>query len=122
MANILEDDADLVAWLPAHCNSSAIGVKELNNGRKFDSVDLSANALVNECAKLEAKAHSPSSSDFETVNDATSLVEGIAKWIGLCTRQANHFPAPDIGGRVKFIRDTTIRVTDLLRPNVRCSS
>ena len=115
LANILEDDADLVTWLPAHCNSSAIGIKELSNGRKFDSVDLAGNALVDQCAKFEAKAHSPSSSDFKIVNDATSLVEGIAKWIGLCTHEANHYPAPDIGGSVKFIRDTTIRNSDLAK-------
>ena len=48
LANILEDDADAVSWLPAHCSATAIGVRELSNGRKFDSVDLAANAFVSQ--------------------------------------------------------------------------
>ena len=109
LANILEGCTGSVTWLPAHCNKSAIGVRELSNGRKLDRVDLAMNDLVDTWAKREAKASPPSKSEINTVNDATRLVEGLAKWIGMCTHMANHFPAPDRCDRVKFIRDTTAR-------------
>ena len=54
LANILEDSTDAVAWLPAHCNKSAIGVRELSYGRKFDRVDHAMNDLVDSWAKREA--------------------------------------------------------------------
>ena len=109
LANILEDVTDSVAWLPAHCNKSAIGVRELSNGRKFDRVDHATNDLVDAWAKREANASSPSRSEIRVVNETTNLVEDIAKWIGLCTREANHFPAPEHYERVRFIRDTIAR-------------
>jgi hypothetical protein len=123
MANILEDNPEGIAWVPAHCSSDAIGVRELSNGRSFDSIDLAANAFVDSHAKREARAYAPSRRDYSVVNKATSLVEGLARWIGMCTREANHFPAPSHtttrkppthhhGAKTsgaKFIRDTTTR-------------
>ena len=107
MANILDDCTDSVAWLPAHCSDSAIGDRELSNGRKFDAVDLTMNALVDTWAKSEATAAAPSRCDFKVVEETTDLVDCLARWIGLCTREANHFPAPEHFERAKFIRDTT---------------
>ena len=115
LANILEDNTDAVVWLPAHCNRSAIGERELSNGRKFDSIDLRLNDFVDTHAKREARASPPSRIEQRTVNEATSLVEGLAKWIGLCTREANHFPAPGGTGGAKFIRDSTSRRCNLAR-------
>ena len=109
LANILEDITDTVVWLPAHCNRSAIGARELSNGRKFDKVDLDTNDCVDAWAKREAKAHCHTRSDFRAVKDTTNLVEGLATWIGLCTREANHFPAADHHEGAKFIRDSTTR-------------
>jgi hypothetical protein len=109
LANILEDNPEGIAWVPAHCSSDAIGVRVLSNGRTFDNVDLEANAFVDTHAKREARAQAPSRSDYSVVNKATSLVEGLAKWIGMCTREANHFPAPSHTSGAKFIRDTTTR-------------
>ncbi len=109
LANILEGGTDSVAWLPAHCDKSAVGVRELSNGRKLDGVDLSSNALVDTWAKREAKSSAPNRSEFKIVEDATKLVDCIARWIGICTREANHFPAPEHQGRAKYIRDTTAR-------------
>ena len=37
------------------------------------------------------------------------MVEDIAIWIGLCTREANHFSVPVGDGKVKYLRDTTAR-------------
>ena len=84
-------------------------MRDLSNGRKFDRVDHAMNDLVDSWAKREAKASSPSRSEIRIVNDTTNLVEDIAKWIGLCTREASHFLAPEHYERVKFIRDTTAR-------------
>jgi hypothetical protein len=109
LANILEDNPEGIAWVPAHCSSDAIGVRELSNGRAFDRIDLEANAFVDTHAKREARAQAPSRLDYDVVNKATSLVEGLAKWIGVCTREANHFPAPCLASGSKFIRDTTTR-------------
>ena len=58
-------------------------MRELSNGRKFDRVDHAVNDLVDTWAKREAKASPPSKSKKYVVNDATRLVEGLAKWIGL---------------------------------------
>jgi len=107
LANILEDCTDSVAWLPAHCSESAVGVRELSNGRKFDMVDLAMNDIVDSWAKSEASSTAPSSADVKVVETTTDLVDCLARWIGLCTLEANHFPAPGHFERVKFIRDTT---------------
>ena len=107
LANILEDCTDSVAWLPAHCSESAVGDRELSNGRKFDMVDLTMNALVDTWAKSEASSAAPSRCDIKVVEKTTDLVDCLARWIGLCTREANHFPAPEHFESVKFIRDTT---------------
>ena len=96
-----------MAWLPAHCSESAVGVRELSNGRKFDMVDLTMNAIVDSWAKGEASSTAPSSVDVKVVETTTDLVDCLARWIGLCTLEANHFPAPGHFERVKFIRDTT---------------
>ena len=109
LANIFEDSTGSVAWLPAHCSKSAIGVRELSNGRKFDSVDHATNDLVDTWAKNEAKTSAPSHCEFKVVEDATDLVECLARWIGPSTREANPFNAPEHFERVKFIRDTIAR-------------
>ena len=44
---------------------------------------------------------------LKVVEKTTDLVDCLARWIGLCTREANRFPAPEHFERVKFIRDTT---------------
>ena len=109
LANVIEDNTDLVTWLPAHCGKTAIGSRVLSNGRLFDEVDHVTNDLVDKWAKSEARASAPCKVDFEVVNDATRLVEDLARWIGICTREANHYPAPGCVERATYIRDTSAR-------------
>jgi len=117
LANVIEDNTDLVTWLPAHCGKTAIGSRVLSNGRLFDEVDHVTNDLVDKWAKSEARASAPCKVDFEVVNDATRLVEDLARWIGLCTREANHYPAPGCVERTTYIRDTSAR-KKLIRPSL----
>ena len=103
IGNILEDDAVLVAP---------------RNGREFRGVPFAANALVVTCARLEAKAYCPSCNEFEVVDDATSLAEGIAKWMGLHPR-CESFP-PRL--RLLVVRSSSVTLPSVvrLRKNQTC--
>ncbi len=96
-----------LAWMPAHCSKSQAGQKEMSNGCKVSDIDIAGNAFVDKWAKEAAEAQAPPKQDFELILQRTQLLQSVARWIGVCTEAANHYPgSKDEKGRTVYLRDS----------------
>ena len=108
LAAALEDNAERVVWMPAHCTESHIGLKRLSNGEFLTAIDHKANGLVDKLAKEAARADRLSEQQRKIVSDLSDKVSAIAKWLGQVTHLANSMPDPawDGSGMQKKLRDS----------------
>ena len=108
VAVTLEDSVDYrLAWMPAHCSETAIGKKMLSNGFPLHAIDVTGNAYVARWAKAAAAEQSLPKSELKRIVEQGTMLTDIAKWVGICTAAANHFPAGcDSFGKAVFIRDS----------------
>eukprot|EP00973_Karenia_brevis_P051480 7148128-Karenia_brevis.AAC.1 len=95
VASALEHEPERCAWMPAHCSSAHIGVRQLSNGDTLTAVDHKANALVDELAKRAAMHDRLSDSARHGVVDQAMRVTSVAKWLGQATVLANEWPVPE---------------------------
>ena len=102
--------------MPAHCSAAATpqAAKQREGKMLSDGTPLSrhlvlGNALLDKHAKIAAATFRPPPCDFDLIRADATRVREVARWIGLATELANHFPAPTSGTGEKpqeFMRDT----------------
>ena len=106
LASALEGSSDSVVWMPAHCTTSAVGVKTLSDGTRLSQIDLQSNELVDGLAKSAAQADRLPEADRKRVQKTWIHITAIARWIGQATVLANEFPHTDASGKRRYIRDS----------------
>ena len=92
--------------MPAHCATSAVGVKVLSDGTRLSQIDLQSNELLDGLAKSAAQADRLPEADRKLVQKTWIRITAIARWIGQATVLANEFPHTDASGKRLYIRDS----------------
>ena len=103
---MVEQYPDCITWMPAHCNSSAVGIARLSSGEALTRDDLWANAYVDGLAKDVAKKIAPSRKIRDHITKTSQLIEDVARWIGQITVLANHYTFHNQDGTKSIIRDS----------------
>ena len=106
IAHVVEQYPDCITWMPAHCNSSAVGIARLSSGEALTRDDLWANAYVDGLAKDVAKKIAPSRKIRDHITKTSQLIEDVARWIGQITVLANHYTFHNQDGTKSIIRDS----------------
>ncbi len=105
----LDDGKERVAWMPSHTTEASVGQLHLSNGTRLSVHHRKANGYVDRLAKSVAIEDKPPKRDFAIVNECHSTVTAVAKWIGVCTELANHYPVPrpEDASKIMYIRDSS---------------
>ena len=108
LATTLEDWADRVVRMPAHCAAAQVDTKQLGDGSRMTHRDRLANAEVDELAKSIARAARLPEVQLTGVRALWDRVIAIAMWTGQATALAGDFlnPSPHPGGRRTHCRDS----------------
>jgi hypothetical protein len=98
-----------LVWMPAHQPLSAVGHKELSNGKLLTVVDWRANRLVDALAKLAATRGQAPKAIVRLLESGKAAMRHAAALLGVVTHGANHHEVPvqrpDGTWGVKTVRD-----------------
>ena len=112
-----DENSELVHWMPAHCTAKSVGYAHLSDGSKMTHTDLESNDLVDALAKAQARKSPPTLSERSLIVTTSDLVTDIARWIGVCTEYANHFPMRSPEGGLMHVRDSQAK-KKVYRPRI----
>ena len=106
-----------VQWMPAHCELSDAGTRDISTGRKLTTADIVANREVDKHAKLAAQADRLDKSTIQRVRQAWDDTSAVARWIGVVTVAAQKFDvaADPLRRTQKRLRDSGPPTQDALR-------
>ena len=83
-------DRGLLVWLPAHTNHNAVGEVLLSNGTRLSHVDWRANRLVDQLAKVAAKALCAPIETVKLLDGCDAACAHAAALLGIVTHAANN--------------------------------
>ncbi len=108
LAVTIEDAAQSVVWMLAHCTVAQVGAKRLGNGAVLSTLGRDANIHVDELAQSAARSGAVPREQRERAKKLWEKVSMLATWIGVATALASHFPAPgSLPGQDRvFLRDS----------------